>query len=574
MAESLILGRYRRIETLGQGGGGTVDLCWDTLIQRRVAIKRMPRVDDGSGRAPGLFEARTGALLNHPSIVSVYNFETTRDEALLIMEAIEGPSLADLIDATPPATFDLDVLTSIATAVANALDYAHENQVLHLDIKPDNILITRNGTTKVSDFGISELAGAAGFSEATAGTIGYMPPEQMEGQRLDQRCDEFAFAMVIYEMLTGRNPYLAKTVNAGLKAIRKNQLVPPSALRDDIGPEVDEILLTALSLDREHRYLTVYDFFDELLPWLGDARTGIAKLRDIVNYDDEVAEEQEPDRSRPRIPLAPRQLHACARVAAAAMSWGVAAAGLAACTPLSALSACGIALTAALAALVKPAFGALVALLVLGASLLAAGGTLIWLGVAAILWAAAWFALLGRELLVRPEAVSDVNCALVALPLGCTWLTPLAPLAAGLFLPPKRAFAACVTTALVALSFGSATGTESLLHFAPFSASGAQQAVPPGQLLMRPDTWIVLFGWILSTISLSLLRLRGTRVSSILGGIVASCLMLAACFVASWASAGQAGPPDTPWLASIGVSAVVTIVCGALFTPLRDKGED
>lgn len=164
MQGPLILDRYRPIEVKGEGGSGKVEICWDTRIQRRVAIKRMPISSEwANGSIPGLAEARTGAMLSRPSIVSVYDFDTVDNEAFLIMEAIEGPSLAQIIDDTPPATFDLDIAAAIVLAVGDAIEFAHENQVLHLDIKPDNILVNRNGACKVSDFGVSELADAQGF---------------------------------------------------------------------------------------------------------------------------------------------------------------------------------------------------------------------------------------------------------------------------------------------------------------------------------------------------------------------------------------------------------------------------
>ena len=137
MQGPLILDRYRPIEVKGEGGSGKVEICWD---------KRMPISSEwANGSIPGLAEARTGAMLSRPSIVSVYDFDTVDNEAFLIMEAIEGPSLAQIIDDTPPATFDLDIAAAIVLAVGDAIEFAHENQVLHLDINPDNILVNRNG---------------------------------------------------------------------------------------------------------------------------------------------------------------------------------------------------------------------------------------------------------------------------------------------------------------------------------------------------------------------------------------------------------------------------------------------
>ena len=170
MPGPLILDRYRPLETSGKGGSGTVQICWDTRIQRRVAIKRnaIPNSTE-DGQIPGLAEARTGAMLKHPNIVSVIDFETSGQEAFLIMEAIDGPTLSHVIDNTHKGELDLDIIAAVTHAVGEALDFAHENAVLHLDIKPDNILIEQSGRIKVTDFGISELSHSQGFNQATGG---------------------------------------------------------------------------------------------------------------------------------------------------------------------------------------------------------------------------------------------------------------------------------------------------------------------------------------------------------------------------------------------------------------------
>lgn len=276
----LILNRYRPIEFKGEGASGTVEICWDTRIHRRVAIKRLPlSASQLSAETPGLAEARLGAMLKHPAIVSVYDFETNLDEAFLIMEAIEGPSLTQLIDEAPERMMSLDATAAVASAVGDALDFAHSNQLLHLDIKPDNILIDASGQVKVSDFGVAELVDPQGFTGAKGGTIGYMPPEQMLGEDLDQRCDEFAFAMVIYEMLTGERPFRAGSVEEAVRVVQQFDITPPSALRDDIDPRLDDVLFAALDPNRYGRYQTVLDFVDRLMPYLGDIDRGTAELR-------------------------------------------------------------------------------------------------------------------------------------------------------------------------------------------------------------------------------------------------------------------------------------------------------
>ena len=165
MARPLILDRYRPIATSGVGGTGIVQIAWDTRIQRRVAIKRLPLGNDPAVASRGLAEARTAAMLSHPTIVSVLDFEIEGAEALLIMEYVDGMTLAQVMDAVD-GPLSLDVTAHVVHAVADALSYAHENQVLHLDIKPENILISRDGLVKVSDFGLATLADSEGFAAA------------------------------------------------------------------------------------------------------------------------------------------------------------------------------------------------------------------------------------------------------------------------------------------------------------------------------------------------------------------------------------------------------------------------
>lgn len=159
--QNLILNRYRPLEEAGAGGFATVLAAWDTRIQRRVAIKCL-RLDGYASPAdarspreiPGLDEARTAAMLSDSHIVGVYDFDASGAQAYLIMEYMDGITLTELM--REEGALSLDVATCVFEAVAGALETAHENQVLHLDIKPDNVLINRQGQVKVADFGLSQ----------------------------------------------------------------------------------------------------------------------------------------------------------------------------------------------------------------------------------------------------------------------------------------------------------------------------------------------------------------------------------------------------------------------------------
>ena len=553
MQGPLILDRYRPIEVKGEGGSGKVEICWDTRIQRRVAIKRMPISSEwANGSIPGLAEARTGAMLSRPSIVSVYDFDTVDNEAFLIMEAIEGPSLAQIIDDTPPATFDLDIAAAIVLAVGDAIEFAHENQVLHLDIKPDNILVNRNGACKVSDFGVSELADAQGFRKASGGTIGYMPPEQMNGHELDERTDEFALAAVTYEILTGKRPFAARSLDASAKLIQKFDIAPASSLRTDLDPGIDSVLFTALSPDPDDRYDSVEEFLAALMPYLGNPARGSRRLREIVQVDDEVVEEESyvPPKRSILDHISPRLNLVLGRVIAAALCWWLSTSALFNVTMLDTNVAMLVALLPAVAAVVKPPFGALLAMLVNGASLFLCSVPMPALGIAAIAAAAGWVILFGRE------GVADTNCALIISPLGLVGFAPLAPMIAGYCLPPVRALGAAVIQVILMLTVGRNTGPELLF--------GSITSIP---------TWIMICAWIVSAVLMSLLCSRETRILSILGAVCAACVLLVAQGIGMWVLTGIFTGPSGTWTITTVLASVAMCVVGVLRSSVRHKGE-
>lgn len=553
MQGPLILDRYRPIEVKGEGGSGKVEICWDTRIQRRVAIKRMPISSEwANGSIPGLAEARTGAMLSRPSIVSVYDFDTVDNEAFLIMEAIEGPSLAQIIDDTPPATFDLDIAAAIVLAVGDAIEFAHENQVLHLDIKPDNILVNRNGACKVSDFGVSELADAQGFRKASGGTIGYMPPEQMNGHELDERTDEFALAAVTYEILTGKRPFAARSLDASAKLIQKFDIAPASSLRTDLDPGIDSVLFTALSPDPDDRYDSVEEFLAALMPYLGNPARGSRRLREIVQVDDEVVEEESyvPPKRSILDHVSPRLNLVLGRVIAAALCWWLSTSALFNVTMLDTNVAMLVALLPAVAAVVKPPFGALLAMLVNGASLFLCSVPMPALGIAAIAAAAGWVILFGRE------GVADTNCALIISPLGLVGFAPLAPMIAGYCLPPVRALGAAVIQVILMLTVGRNTGPELLF--------GSITSIP---------TWIMICAWIVSAVLMSLLCSRETRILSILGAVCAACVLLVAQGIGMWVLTGIFTGPSGAWTITTVLACVAMCVVGVLRSSVRHKGE-
>ncbi|MFR5000408.1 MAG: serine/threonine-protein kinase [Slackia sp.] len=321
--QNLILNRYRPLDVAGKGGYGTVQVAWDMRIQRRVAIKCL-RLDTLGTAAtpstprdiPGLDEARTAAMLSDPCIVGVYDFEVEGPMAYLIMEYMDGITLTELMRLAR-GPLPLDVLTCVFESVAHAIEVAHENQVLHLDIKPDNVLINRQGQVKVADFGLAQLSHEAGFGQAAGGTIGYMPLEQMRLEAPDVRTDEWALAALTYQMLTGDNPFLARDLAGAERAIEEAEIVIPSLARGDVGEEVDEAVFGALAIDRADRFESVTLFAEAMMPHLGDARRGAKELAVIVGEacadEEEEAEDGTEACPPPCVPARPRRTFAWRR---------------------------------------------------------------------------------------------------------------------------------------------------------------------------------------------------------------------------------------------------------------------
>ena len=186
--------------------------------------------------------------------------------------------------------------------VAEALRFAHANGVLHLDVKPENVLVTRDGLAKVADFGVARLTDAAGSARAVAGTPGFMAPEQLRGEPLDERADVWSVGALAYLMLTGREPFPARTPGDALARIEAGEPVPPSRVDRGLRPEVDDVVFVALAADPDHRQPSAAVFADEILALLPDPAHGRQELAEDVAQmleDEEEAPEEPGGEPRP-----------------------------------------------------------------------------------------------------------------------------------------------------------------------------------------------------------------------------------------------------------------------------------
>jgi len=233
------IAQYRVTAKLGEGGMGQVYRATDTKLKRDVAIKVLPTelTDDEDSRARFEREAQLLAQLHHPNIAAIFGFEEWEGVRAIVMELVEGPTLAECLVA---ASLSVSECISIARQIAEALEEAHGKGIVHRDLKPQNIKVTRAGKVKVLDFGLAKrhatISGSLldetntqsmGTRAGTLlGTVGYMAPEQVRGEGVDERADFFAFGCVLYEMLTGRRAFERPTAIETLSAILHGSQFP------------------------------------------------------------------------------------------------------------------------------------------------------------------------------------------------------------------------------------------------------------------------------------------------------------------------------------------------------------
>ena len=266
--ETAIEGRYQIITRVASGGMGEVFRAHDAVLARDVALKLLhPQLAGDRGFVERFRrEARAAAILNHPSIVGVYDWGSTDGTYFMVMEYVQGLNLRTLLaeyERLEPAQ-----AVEILLPVLAALDHAHGHGIVHRDVKPENILIARSGTVKVADFGLARAYADSYVSQAegtVTGTVQYLAPEQIQGEPADPRTDLYAVGVVLFELLTGRPPFIGET-SLGIAYQHLSGRVPaPSMVVPTVPPELDRIVLMATEKERERRPASARALRDELI---------------------------------------------------------------------------------------------------------------------------------------------------------------------------------------------------------------------------------------------------------------------------------------------------------------------
>jgi len=255
--------RYTELDEIGRGGAGIVYSARDKILDRTVALKKLPKsVTQDPARLQAFFsEAKAIAKLNHPNIVAIHDIIKADNAYFIVMEFIRGTTVERLLEVKGALSLKLSLY--IARHMLQALSYAHRNGVIHQDIKPANIMLSDDKIVKLTDFGIArlfhELPGHS--SDIVMGTPKYISPEQLQGAPVDERCDIYSFGITFHEMLTGMLPY-------PLDGILHHHLVtPPMPIRShnpSLPVELEQVVLKCLEKDRQLRYPSAAALLEEL----------------------------------------------------------------------------------------------------------------------------------------------------------------------------------------------------------------------------------------------------------------------------------------------------------------------
>ena len=261
--------QYKILEKSGGGGMGVVYKARDEKLDRIVALKFLPPhlLADEEAEKRFMTEAKSASSLDHPNICTIYDINKTEDDQLFIAMAFyEGETLKKKINRGP---LDLDDAVNIALQIAAGLERAHKSGIVHRDVKPANIMITKFGEVKIVDFGLAKSKASAGVTKfgSTVGTAAYMSPEQTRGETIDQRTDIWALGIIIYEMITGSSPFKGEYEQAIIYSILNDPLSEISGIPE----ELNQIIKKSTAKDPADRYADIGEMYSDLMVLKGDS---------------------------------------------------------------------------------------------------------------------------------------------------------------------------------------------------------------------------------------------------------------------------------------------------------------
>jgi serine/threonine protein kinase len=279
------ISHYRIVSQLGSGGMGVVYAAEDDRLGRAVALKFVPEdlAKDSQAIERLISEARTASALNHANICTIHDIGEYQGRPFIVMELLQGQTLRDRLTAGLPKIHEV---VSIGIQVADALDAAHRRHIIHRDIKPANLFLLDRGQVKILDFGLAKLvsggrvlATTAATTDLTAegmtlGTVSYMSPEQIAGEQLDGRTDLFSFGVVLYECVTGRQPFPGKTSAVVFSTILNQAPIAPIVFNPEMPLRLQEVINNCLEKDRELRYQDAAGLRADLMRLRRDIESG------------------------------------------------------------------------------------------------------------------------------------------------------------------------------------------------------------------------------------------------------------------------------------------------------------
>jgi eukaryotic-like serine/threonine-protein kinase len=270
------ISHYKIVEKLGEGGMGVVYKAQDIQLQRLVALKFLPPhiSEHPEEKARFVHEAQSASALNHPNVTTIYGIEESPEGLFIAMEYVEGRTIKEIVEKETPS---IKKILDIAIQVCEGLNAAHKRDIIHRDIKSDNIMVTQEGQVKIMDFGLAKLKGATKLTKAdtTLGTAAYMSPEQASGEEVDQRSDIFSFGVVLYELLTGQLPFKGEHTAAIIYSILNDEPQPVARYNNKASADLERVVSKALSKERDERYQHI----DELLADLRRERKGLEYVK-------------------------------------------------------------------------------------------------------------------------------------------------------------------------------------------------------------------------------------------------------------------------------------------------------